>query len=78
VNITSRKVTWDSGDKTEWTLQALAKPIQERDVICLLYGVSKLTIIRLYKDHFAIVVIAATPLNGSGSFEWPETSQSTI
>jgi ankyrin repeat protein len=77
VNITSRKAVWDLGDKTEWTLQASAKPIQKRDVICLLYGASKPTIIRLCKDHFAVIVIAATPLNGSGSFGWPETSQST-
>ena len=77
VNITSRKAAWGLGGKTEWTLQASAKPIQERDIICLLHGASKPTIIRLCKDHFAVVVIAATPLNRSGSFGWPETSQST-
>ncbi|KAL5316368.1 hypothetical protein ACEPPN_015413 [Leptodophora sp. 'Broadleaf-Isolate-01'] len=64
------------GDKMEWALQASAKPIQERDIICLLHGASKPTIIRLCKDHFAVIVIAATPLNGSGSFGWPETSRS--
>jgi ankyrin repeat protein len=76
VNITSRRAAWDSGGKDEWTLQASAKPIQERDIICLLHGASKPTVIRLCKDHFAVVVIAATPLDGSGSFGWPETSQS--
>ncbi|KIM97262.1 hypothetical protein OIDMADRAFT_130946, partial [Oidiodendron maius Zn] len=76
VNIISKKATWDLGGKTEWTFQASANPIQKHDIICLLHGSSKPTIIRLCKDHFAIVVIAATPLNGNSSFEWPEPSQS--
>ena len=76
VNITSRNASWDLGGKTEWTLQASAKPIEERDIICILHGSSKPTIIRPCKDHFAIIVIAATPLNEGGSFGWPETSQS--
>jgi ankyrin repeat protein len=76
VKITSRNAAWDLGGKTEWTLQESAKSIQERDIICLLYGASKPTIIRLRNDHFAVVVVAATPLNGSGSFGWPEISQS--
>ena len=61
---------------TEWTLQAPAKPIQEYDIIYLQYGASKPTIIRVCKDHFAVIVIAATPLNRSSSSGWPETSQS--
>ena len=76
VIITSRNAAWDLGGKTEWTLQASAKPIQERDIICRLYGASKPTIIRLCKDHFAVIVIAVSPLTESGSFGWPETSQS--
>ena len=77
VTITSRNVAWDLGGTIEWALQASAKPIQEHDIICLLYGASKPTIIRLCKDHFAVVVIAVTPLNGSSSFGRPKTSQST-
>jgi len=77
VNITSRNAAWDLGGKTEWTLPTPAIPFQEHDIICLLHGDSKPTIIRLCQDHFAIVMIAATPLNGSGSFGWPEISQST-
>jgi hypothetical protein len=80
VCITSRRAAWDSGGEdvwlTEWTLQASAKPIQERDIICLLHGASKPTIVRLCKDHFTVVVIAVTPLDGSGSFVWQETSGS--
>jgi hypothetical protein len=77
VNITPLYTPGNSGRETEWTFQASAKPIQERDIICLLHGASKPTIIRLCKDHFAVVVIAATPLNGSSTFGWPETSQRT-
>ncbi|TGO29375.1 hypothetical protein BPAE_0015g00190 [Botrytis paeoniae] len=60
----------------EWTIQASAKLIQEHDIICLLYGASKPTIIRLYKDHFAVVVIAATPLNVLTRYKWPQLLQS--
>jgi hypothetical protein len=76
VNITSRNAAWQLGGKIEWFLHASAEPIQERDIICLLHGVSKPTIIRLCKDHFAVVVIAVTPLNGNSSLGWPDTSQS--
>jgi hypothetical protein len=44
-----------------WTLQVSAKPIQEGDIICLLWRVSKPTIIRLCTDYFVIIMIAATP-----------------
>jgi hypothetical protein len=44
------------GDR--WALRASAKSIQEGDVICLLQGASKPTIVRPRKDHFAVIVIA--------------------
>ncbi|KAF2257810.1 ankyrin [Lojkania enalia] len=44
-----------------WTLPTSAKPFQKGDIICLLQRASKPTIIRLCKDHFAVVMIAATP-----------------
>jgi ankyrin repeat protein len=44
-----------------WTLPTSAKSIQDEDLICLIQGSSKPMIIRLHKDHFAIVVIAAQP-----------------
>lgn len=44
-----------------WLLQTSAKSIQKGDVICLLQGALKPTIIRLEEDHFTIIVIAATP-----------------
>jgi ankyrin repeat protein len=76
VIFTSKNTAWHSGDEVEWTLQASAKSIQEDDIVCLLQGASKPTIIRLHKDHFAVVVIAATPLNESGSWGRPELSKS--
>jgi hypothetical protein len=76
VNIISKNAAWYSGDKRKWTLQASAKSIRERDIVCLLQGASKPTIIRQCKDHFAVVVIAATPLNKSGSFRLSELSKS--
>ncbi|KAH6663786.1 hypothetical protein B0J14DRAFT_630682 [Halenospora varia] len=47
---------------------------QRHDIICLIQGASNPTIIRLYKDHFAIIVVIATPLNKSENFGWPEIS----
>ncbi|TGO43697.1 hypothetical protein BCON_1056g00010 [Botryotinia convoluta] len=77
LTITSRNTACNLGGTIEWTLQASAKPIHENDIICLLYGASKPTIIRLCKDHFSVIVIAATPLNKGSSSEWSKLSQST-
>ncbi|KAH6710941.1 heterokaryon incompatibility protein-domain-containing protein [Leptodontidium sp. MPI-SDFR-AT-0119] len=76
ITFTSKNATWCLDDEMEWTLQASAKFIQERDIICFLQGASKPTIIRLYKDHFAIIVIAVTPLKESGSPKQVELSKS--
>ncbi|TGO33995.1 hypothetical protein BHYA_0217g00080 [Botrytis hyacinthi] len=46
-----------------WTLQASAKSIQQGDLVCLLKGAQKPTIIRAYKDHFVIIVIAVALQN---------------
>ncbi|TGO13444.1 hypothetical protein BTUL_0069g00110 [Botrytis tulipae] len=43
---------------TRWFLPALAKSIQRDDLVCILQGASKPSIIRAYKDHFSIIVIA--------------------
>ena len=76
ITFISKNATWYFGDKMEWTLQATAKSIRESDIVCLLQGASKPTIIRLCEDHFAIIVIAITPLKGSGSFKQLELSKS--
>ena len=75
VDITSRNAAWGLGGTIKWSLQATAKPIQEGDIICLLQGASKPTIIRLHKDYFTVIVIAITPLKESGSPEQLEVSK---
>lgn len=63
-----------------WTLRPSAKSIRDGDLICLLQGASKPAIIRLCKDYFAIIMIAATPLENTrmeeGYIEWPNLLQS--
>ncbi|TGO59523.1 hypothetical protein BELL_1240g00010 [Botrytis elliptica] len=78
VTIDGRRTVLGLDYALEWTVQASANPIRKRDIICLLYGASKPSIIRMCKDHFTVVVIAATPLNISTRYEWPQISQSTI
>ncbi|KAH8722793.1 heterokaryon incompatibility protein-domain-containing protein [Phaeosphaeriaceae sp. PMI808] len=48
----------------QWTLQASAKSIRQGDLVCLLEGASKPTIIRTYKDHFDVIIIAVAPRQG--------------
>ncbi|OCK78570.1 HET-domain-containing protein, partial [Lepidopterella palustris CBS 459.81] len=64
---------------SHWTLQASAKSIKIGDVICLLQGASKPTIVRLREDHCTILLIAATPRqiiqNESGFVEWSNNQQ---
>ncbi|PQE15502.1 hypothetical protein CJF32_00006848 [Rutstroemia sp. NJR-2017a WRK4] len=77
VKIVSRSRAWTGSNKVlHWTFEASANPIQEHDIICLVYGASKPTIIRLCEDHFSVVVVAATPLIESNSFDWPKIHQS--
>jgi hypothetical protein len=44
------------GDR--WALRASAKSIQKGDVVCLLQGAAKPSIIRQRKDHFAVIAMA--------------------
>ncbi|KAK4163800.1 ankyrin repeat-containing domain protein [Cladorrhinum sp. PSN259] len=56
------RITWKDtrADRREYsTLPAAAKPIQPGDVICLLQGASRPTIIRLHSDFSAVIRIAA-------------------
>jgi hypothetical protein len=66
-------------ESIHWTLQFSAKPIRAGDLICLLQGASKPTIIRLCEDHFAVIIMAATPLENtkarSGDIKRSELSQ---
>jgi hypothetical protein len=66
--------------RQRWTLRPSAKSIRDGDLICLLQGASKPAIVRVYKDHFTIIMIAATPLENirmkEGYIEWPNLLQS--
>ncbi|KAK1775287.1 ankyrin repeat-containing domain protein [Copromyces sp. CBS 386.78] len=48
-----------------WTLPTTAKSVQEGDVICLLQGASRPTILRPYNDHWAVIMIAVSPSGDS-------------
>ncbi|KAL5328184.1 hypothetical protein ACEPPN_001680 [Leptodophora sp. 'Broadleaf-Isolate-01'] len=76
VNVTFSKEILHLGGKIEWSFQATAQSIHERDIVCILYGALKPSIIRLRKDRFSIVAIAATPLDDSNALRWPEISES--
>ncbi|THV47789.1 hypothetical protein BGAL_0289g00170 [Botrytis galanthina] len=48
---------------TTFTFPTVERYIEKDDIVCLLQGVSKPTIIRAHKDHFSVIMIAATPLD---------------
>jgi hypothetical protein len=63
----------------QWTLRATATTVQAGDLICLLRGATKLTIIRLCRDYFKIVMVAVNVLEeirkgheiAAWSIPWP-------
>lgn len=63
-----------------WTLQSTAKSIQEGDIICLLEGAKRPTIVRLCNGYFTIIAIAAVPPKHMHTeiedIEWAELTQS--
>ena len=75
VQITSTNTAWTSRN---WSLQVSAKSVLKGDVVCLLKGALKPVIIRLCGDHYAVVVISASPENQSGSFGLPEVLKSRL
>ncbi|KAI1131377.1 HET domain protein [Nemania abortiva] len=48
----------------DWIFQTTAKPILAGDIVCVLHGTSKFTIIRAYEDYCAIVAIGVTAVEG--------------
>ena len=61
-------ITWkdiSKGRRRSFTPPASAKLIQPRDVICLLQGASRPTIIRLHNDYSAVIRIAVPVLDDS-------------
>jgi hypothetical protein len=51
----------------EWIVHASAIPVRPNDIVCLLEGARKLTIIRYQGDHFTIIAIAISP---PSDFSW--------
>ncbi|KAK3946515.1 heterokaryon incompatibility protein-domain-containing protein [Pseudoneurospora amorphoporcata] len=70
------KEVWGSS----WTLPTTVKSVQKGDVICLLQGASRLTVLRPYNDHWAVIMIAVSPAGDSqattGDIKWSELLQS--
>ncbi|KAE8306953.1 heterokaryon incompatibility protein-domain-containing protein [Aspergillus transmontanensis] len=60
-NDTSKSFGCEDQWGTDWKLQASAVLIQDGDIICLLKGALKPSIIRLCKDHFTVITPAVTP-----------------
>ena len=79
VNINFKNTSQHLGHKeykAHWNLQASVKSVRKGDIICLLQGALKPTIIRPYEDHFAVIMIAATfpeaMRTESDSDRWPD------
>lgn len=66
---------------TRWTIQESAKPVHKDDLVCILEGAARPTIIRLQQDFSIIIVISAQPpsfsLKGDDIFEERERQGST-
>ena len=46
----------------KWTVRVSAQPVKSGDVVCLLQGASKPSIVRPFNDYFDIIIIGVTPL----------------
>ncbi|KFA51330.1 hypothetical protein S40293_04426 [Stachybotrys chartarum IBT 40293] len=83
VGITWKMVPSHFGLEGAWssrlTLQTSAKSVQVGDALCLLQGASKPTIIRLYNDYWAVIIIAAPPTDDvgdkAGDIKWSKLLQ---
>jgi hypothetical protein len=84
VDIDSKNTEQYLGESREssayWTLNISAKTIQKGDLICFLQGSLVPTIIRPCEDCFAIIVVAAMPIESTqtaGKYvRWPEALRS--
>ncbi|KAH7627231.1 heterokaryon incompatibility protein-domain-containing protein [Sordaria sp. MPI-SDFR-AT-0083] len=48
-----------------WTVPTTVKSVQKGDIICLLQGASRPTILRPYNNHWAVIMIAVSPVGDS-------------
>ncbi|OBS16723.1 hypothetical protein FPOA_12665 [Fusarium poae] len=61
VGITWKNASGYRGPGSPWTLQASAKSVHVGDVVCLLQGASRPTIIRLCNDYWVVIMISVPP-----------------
>ncbi|KAK3948649.1 heterokaryon incompatibility protein-domain-containing protein [Pseudoneurospora amorphoporcata] len=63
-----------------WTLPTTVKSVQKGDIVCLLQGATRPTILRPYNDHWAVIIIAVSPAGDSQAttrdIKWSELLQS--
>jgi len=82
VSITSESSEGGREWIARWALPVSAERIMGGDLVCLLQGALKPTVIRPYKDYFAIIMIAATPpesiQTGKTDIKWLELLQTII
>ncbi|ETS76601.1 hypothetical protein PFICI_11988 [Pestalotiopsis fici W106-1] len=53
--------TFRGHDIVSWTIQTSSIPLKRGDIVCLIEGATRPTIIRAYRDFSAVLVIAAQP-----------------
>ncbi|KAF7587281.1 hypothetical protein BBP40_007474 [Aspergillus hancockii] len=61
---------WDTGlhcNFVEWTLRVSAQPVKPGDIVCILQGASKPSIVRLFNGYFGIIMTGVTPLQSKAS-----------
>ncbi|RBA15408.1 hypothetical protein FPRO05_12482 [Fusarium proliferatum] len=80
VTIAWKNAYVEAGRMSSWAVQASAKNIQAGDIVCILQGASRPTIIRLCHPYWAVVMISVPPTDsiardGKG-IEWSEVLQS--
>ncbi|KAL6408741.1 HETEROKARYON incompatibility protein [Ilyonectria robusta] len=83
---TNLKIRWSSyvtkafklgtaSTRADWTLPFAATPIRRGDVVCLFQGASRPTVIRPYKDYWAVIRISVTATDRVAmvipTIEWP-------
>jgi hypothetical protein len=65
-NIVTYSLFWDS----TWLIQRTARPVKIGDLLCLVSGAARPTIVRPYKDYCVIIAITTSPPKDFEHAEW--------
>ncbi|KAM0417158.1 hypothetical protein ACHAPT_012866 [Fusarium lateritium] len=80
VDISWRSMSAERKRGSRWSVQASAKPIQVGDIVCLIQGASRPTIIRLNNDFWMVVMMTVSPTDdpraASRDVKWSEVVSS--